>query len=173
MGFLFSLKSVQLRHGLAPETVAKSVDDLLHFPKRTLDLEAIAVQADDVDGVQAQIGTDQNGAPPLMNDKHKAQFLVQALAPEQIQTEKLHRLFFTIQRKGGSARRKQLFEFNRLPFFGWTASSRPFSRGTFVSETFDFALVTRCIRVGEVRWQAFNRSKAGTDKKYRSRSSSA
>lgn len=65
-------ESVQLQHGLALKAVAEGTSDLFHFSKRALDLETIAVQANDVRGSQSQIGTHQNGAAALMNHQHKA-----------------------------------------------------------------------------------------------------
>jgi hypothetical protein len=49
-------------------------------------------------------------------------FLIQALAPKQLQAQKLNRLFFAVQPKGyglkiGSASREQFLEFDRLALF--------------------------------------------------------
>lgn len=72
-----------------------------------------------------------------MHHQHKAQFLIHALAPKQIQAQPLNRLFFAVQGKScslkiSSASREQLLQFDRLVFLGRPAPSGFLGRRGFL-----------------------------------------
>ncbi|MCK5351715.1 hypothetical protein KAJ77_04010, partial [bacterium] len=91
--------AVGIPPGGGPEVVAKPAHQVLEGLERDLDLEPSGVELDDLVGLQAQIGTDQDEGMGAVFDQHEAQ-LVSDRFPEEVYAENRQGLCLAVDTQG-------------------------------------------------------------------------
>jgi hypothetical protein len=137
MQILIALTPEQRLHGAHPEVVGISTDDMNCLAKTKLNLEAVAVELDDLQWWYEQVGTHQkNHSTIWMFDNHKAYEMADG-APEQVQaTIAQGDIVLTINRARGRHKGSiifgQIFECDFVAVDAWTAFATlgfPFKAG--------------------------------------------